>query len=81
MQLKLNRMDTFLISFISLVIYSLTDAHIFLIMILDSIYFCFLCFVILGEDYGIPMPLLAKYKIGKVLTKGSFVLVKRCNEK
>jgi len=34
-----------------------------------------------GKAYGIPIPLLAKYKIGRSLVEGDIVTVKRCYEK
>jgi len=34
-----------------------------------------------GKAYGIPVPLLAKYKIGRPLVEGDIVTVKRCYEK
>jgi len=40
-----------------------------------------LVLIITGENFGIPIPILAKYRIGKVLAQGDFVLVKRCYEK
>ena len=40
-----------------------------------------LVLIITGENFGIPIPILAKYRIGRVLAQGDFVLVKRCYEK
>ena len=34
-----------------------------------------------GKAFGIPIPLLTKYKIGRLLVEGEVVAVKRCYEK
>jgi len=34
-----------------------------------------------GKSYGIPIPLLVKYKIGRLLVEDDIVSLKRCYEK
>jgi len=37
--------------------------------------------IVTGKSYGIPVPLLVKYKIGRLLVDNDVVAVKRCYEK